>query len=80
SCHPVFDEKNEFQHAIIMLTDITELKKAQQVLTTSQKELEKKVDELERFYEVAVERETKMKELKQEIAKLKINHNKDSKS
>ncbi|MBI5195524.1 MAG: PAS domain S-box protein [Nitrospirae bacterium] len=81
SCHPVFDEKNEFQHAIIMLTDITELKKAQQVLTTSQKELEKKVDELERFYEVAVDREIKMKELKQEIAKLRINsHDKDSKS
>ncbi len=80
SCHPVFDEKNEFQHAIIMLTDITELKKAHQVLTSSQKELEKKVNELEQFYEVAVDREMKMKELKQEIAKLRINHDKDSKS
>ncbi|MBI4684759.1 MAG: response regulator [Nitrospirae bacterium] len=44
--------------------DITERKKAQD-------ELMEKIKELERFYEVAVDRELKMKELKEEVERLK---------
>ncbi len=70
SHRPVYDEKNKFKHSVIIATDITDIKNAQRVLMESEKELRNKVAELERFYEMAVGRELKMKELKEEIKRL----------
>ncbi|MBI5050002.1 MAG: PAS domain-containing protein [Nitrospirae bacterium] len=50
--------------AITILEDITTYKK-------TEKELTEKVEELEKFYEMAIGREIKMKELKEEIERLK---------
>jgi DNA-binding NtrC family response regulator len=45
--------------------------KIQEDLSRSKKELRKKVKELEEFYDIAVHRELRMKELKEEIESLK---------
>jgi PAS domain S-box-containing protein len=50
--------------SIVSLTDITEGKKLE-------KELKKRVKELEDFYDIAIGRELKMKELKGEIERLR---------
>jgi PAS domain S-box-containing protein len=71
SCCPIRDEKNMFLHTIIIATDITELKNTQQRLLKSEDELKSRVKELQDFYDMAVGRELKMKELKDEIAELK---------
>lgn len=71
SSYSILDEKGEFLHTIIMATDITDMKNAQQRLLNSEDELKTRVRELEDFYEMAVGRELKMKELKGEITKLK---------
>ncbi len=59
----------------IGLFDITEFKKLQQTLEKKVKErtreLQERVDELEKFHKLAVGRELKMVELKKEIEKLK---------
>jgi PAS domain S-box-containing protein len=70
SFHPVVNEKGEFLHSILIGTDITMLKKTQQRLMSSEKELTQRIRELERFYEMAVGRELRMRELKKEIKKL----------
>ncbi|MBI5409627.1 MAG: response regulator [Nitrospirae bacterium] len=67
---PLMDEKGEFLHAIIIATDITDLKNIQQRLQTSESELKTRVEELENFYEMAVGRELRIKELKSQITKL----------
>lgn len=71
SYHPITSEKEDFQHSILIGTDITEIKTIQQKLIKSEKELTERVEELERFYQTAVSREAKMKEQKDEINKLK---------
>ncbi|MEW6602668.1 MAG: PAS domain-containing protein, partial [Nitrospirota bacterium] len=71
SSYSIVDDKGEFLHTIIMATNITDMKKTQQRLLRSEDELKNRVKELEDFYEMAVGRELKMKELKSEIAKLK---------
>lgn len=71
SC-PILDEKGKFLHTVITATDITELKKAQQRLEESEKKLKKRIEQLEKFYEMAVGRELKMKELKKEIKELEF--------
>ncbi len=71
SSYSILDERGEFLHTIIMATDITDMKNAQQRLLKSEDELRTRVRELEDFYEMAVGRELKMKELKSEITKLK---------
>ncbi len=68
---PIFDENNLYLYTIIIATDITELKDTQQILMGSRKELKKRIAELEKFYEIAVNRELKMKDLKKEIVLLK---------
>jgi PAS domain S-box-containing protein len=68
---PVFDEKGEFLNTVITATDITELKRIEQSLTESRAELNERIDDLENFYEMAVNRELKMIELKKEIIRLK---------
>ena len=68
---PIYDDNNCFLYTIVIATDITELKDTQHILMGSRKELKKRVEELENFYEIAVNRELKMKDLKKEIAVLK---------
>ncbi len=71
SHRPIFDEKGKFLYTIIIATDITPLKYANEKLIQSEEELKKKVKELEKFYDMAIGRELKMKELKKEIERLK---------
>jgi PAS domain S-box-containing protein len=71
SYHPIMNKKEDFLHSILIGTDITEIKTIQQKLIESKKKLKTRVEELERFYEAAVSRELKMKELKEETEKLK---------
>ncbi|HDH06500.1 MAG TPA: PAS domain S-box protein [Nitrospirae bacterium] len=70
SAYSILDDKGNFLHTIIIATDITDLKNTQKRLLQSEKELKNRVRELEDFYDMAVGRELKMKELKSEIAKL----------
>ena len=51
--------------------DITEYKRAESALHKSEEELKKKFKELEEFYNMAVGRELRMKELKEEINEMK---------
>lgn len=67
---PVYDNQELFLYTIITATDITELKRTQQNLIDSKQELNERVDELESFYDMAVNREMKMIKLKKEVKKL----------
>jgi len=62
--YPILDDDGNVVQMLEYLLDITESKQAE-------RELSERVEELERFYDMAVGRELKMKELKREIAKLK---------
>lgn len=64
STSPIFDEKGEYQGVVHIARDITQRKKMEE-------ELKDRVDKLERFQKVMVDRELKMKELKAEIVALK---------
>lgn len=70
SSYSILDEKGDFLHTIIIATDITALKNAEQKALVSEKELKVRVKELGDFYEMAIGRELKMKELKNEIERL----------
>ena len=69
---PIKDDNNKILFSVVIATDITELKNAQKKIEVSEKELKKKVQDLEKFYDMAVGRELRMKELKKEIKRLKI--------
>lgn len=71
SHRPIMDKKGEFIHSVIIASDITELKNMQGKFIESEKELKNQVEDLEKFYDMAVGRELKMKDLKKEIKKLK---------
>jgi hypothetical protein len=58
------------QYSCSFTRNITERKKAEKSLKSSEKELIKRVKELEEFYKMAVGRELRMKQLKNEIKKL----------
>ncbi len=68
---PIMDDKVEHLHTVVVARDITALKNTQERLLKSEEELKKRIGELERFYEMAVGRELKMKQLKNEIKSLK---------
>lgn len=68
--HPIFNN-NRIEKTIIVATDITNLKKTQEMLESSQEELRQRVHELEKFYEMAVTREVRMADLKKELKKMK---------
>jgi transcriptional regulator with PAS, ATPase and Fis domain len=67
---PIKDENDSFIHSIVISTDITDLKNTQQRLMESEDELKGRIRDLENFYEMAVGRELKMKNLKSEVSKL----------
>jgi peptidoglycan hydrolase CwlO-like protein len=68
---PVTDEKENFHFSVVVATDVTDIKNTQQKLMEYQEELKKRVKELEEFYDMALTRELKMIELKEEIESLK---------
>ncbi len=70
SHHPIQDEKPQSLYSVIIATEITRLKTIQHKLKKSEEELKKKIMDLEKFYDMAVGRELKMKELKKEIKRL----------
>jgi PAS domain S-box-containing protein len=55
---------------VASLLDITKRKQAEKELRRNERELKKRVQELEEFYSIAVGRELRMKELKEEIEDL----------
>ncbi|MBI4826619.1 MAG: response regulator [Nitrospirae bacterium] len=63
SVSPLFDEAGEIKGSVHYMKDITGIKR-------SEEELKKRVDDLEKFYEMAVNRELRMKELKKDIKTL----------
>ncbi|UCH80867.1 MAG: PAS domain S-box protein [Nitrospiraceae bacterium] len=71
SHRPIRDRNNSYLHTVVIATNITDLKKVQQELSNSEEELKKKVNDLEKFYDMAVGRELRMKKLKREIRSLK---------
>lgn len=60
---PIRDRHGKLIGTVVIFEDITEQKQAEE-------EIKKRVKELEKFYEMAVGRELKMKELKEKIKKL----------
>lgn len=68
---PVLEGGKESGKTIIVATDITDLKKTQEYLISSKSELQERVIELEKFYEMAVGRELRMAGLKKELRKMK---------
>jgi predicted RNase H-like nuclease (RuvC/YqgF family) len=70
SHRPIKDEHTKSMHSVIIATEVTDLKNAQQRLKESEEELKQKVQDLEKFYDMAVGREIRMKQLKKEIEKL----------
>ena len=52
-------------------TDITERRRVEDALRKNDEELKKRVKELEEFYDMAVGRELRMRELKEELESLK---------
>ena len=63
--YPVKDEDGNIRSVVLMHDDITKNKSAEE-------EIKKRIKELERFYEMSVGRELKMKELKKRLAKLEM--------
>jgi PAS domain S-box-containing protein len=70
SQRPLHDKKGKYMHTVIIATDITSIKNAQQQLQQSEQNLKSQIEDLETFYEMAVGRELRMKELKKELKKL----------
>jgi PAS domain S-box-containing protein len=68
---PLKDEKGEVIGIIGAARDFTKQVKAEEALKKNEQELKKRVQELEEFYNIAIGRELRMIELKQEIEKLK---------
>lgn len=61
----------ETKKSLASLLDITMLKEAEQALLKNEEELQRRVKELEDFYDMAVGRELRMIELKEEIENLR---------
>jgi len=68
---PVRDPGGEITCVLEMRFDITEYIEAYRRLEESETALKEKVEELEKFYEIAVHRELRIKELKKELERLK---------
>ncbi len=64
-------EEKMIERTADLKAEIAERKRAEEEMKKLEKALQKRVKELEEFYDMAVGRELKMKELKEEIEKLK---------
>ncbi len=69
--YPIIGDKGEVKGVIEAAHNITERKRAEDALKQNRKEILERVNELEEFYNLAVGRELRMVELKNEIEKLK---------
>ena len=78
SHRPICDRNGSYLHTVVIATNITDLKIAQENLSNSEEELKMKVDDLEKFYDMAVGRELKMKKLKKEMKMLEDRYRKDN--
>lgn len=67
---PLKDGQGNITGIVGAARDITERIKTEEALKRNQKELKKRIDELEEFYDMAVGRELRMIDLKQEIESL----------
>lgn len=68
---PFFDSKGLFKGYRGIDRDVTQRFKVEELLRKKECELEKRLKELEKFYEVTINRELRMIQLKREIDKLK---------
>jgi two-component system, NtrC family, sensor kinase len=68
---PIFDKDGNFSGYRGIDRDITERKISEKALKKHERELQKRVKELEEFYDMAVGRELRMKQLKEENEELK---------
>lgn len=68
---PFFDDDGAFRGYRGIDRDITEHKLAEDALRKSEEKLQERVKELEEFYNMAIGRELRMIELKEEIERLK---------
>ncbi|MEW6418587.1 MAG: PAS domain S-box protein [Nitrospirota bacterium] len=64
-------EDGKLVGAVVTFKDITERKKTEEALRKSEEYLKKQLKDLEDFYSMAVGRELRMKELKEEVESLK---------
>jgi PAS domain S-box-containing protein len=71
SCSRVIGEDGDFMGWVCMIGDISQQKKDEADLDARNAELSDKLDELQRFQKIVVDRELKMMELKKEIERLK---------
>jgi hypothetical protein len=67
SQRPLIDKDGKFLHTVVVATNITHLKNAQKRLKQSEEELKEQIEDLENFYDMAVSRELRMKDLKKKI-------------
>jgi PAS domain S-box-containing protein len=70
SQRPLKDKEGELLYTVVVATNITHLKNAQRQLKQSEVELKEQIEDLENFYDMAVSRELKMKDLKKKILSL----------
>ena len=69
---PIQDNRGNNIGSVVVFQDISERREAEETLQRNEKELKKKVKELEDFYDIAIGRELRIIELKKEIDRLEI--------
>ena len=68
--YPIQDPRGALEKIVVTVSDVTDLMTVQKELMRSDKELKERVEELERFYNMVIGRELKMRELKKRNAEL----------
>ena len=71
SAAPIRDSQGSMIGVILIFRDISERRKDEAKLQQSQQDLQERVQELEQFHDIVVDRELKMIALEQEVASLK---------
>jgi PAS domain S-box-containing protein len=69
---PIQDNRGNSIGSVVIFQDISGRREAEETLQRNEKELKKKVKELEDFYDIAIGRELRIIELKKEIDRLGI--------
>lgn len=70
TCSPIFNSNGEVSHVLELVQDITERHEIEKALKRKTIELEEKNTELERFNKLFVDREFRIKELKERVKEL----------